>query len=83
MVLREKERFALIRRTDRQLDRLAIFIHGFRGNYWTTWGGLPHLLNTEADTGMLGPQAPQPQETTESRARSRHVSNANDQRTST
>lgn len=49
MVLRDKERFALIRRTDRQLDRLAIFIHGFRGNYWTTWGGLPHLLNTEAD----------------------------------
>jgi hypothetical protein len=50
LVHREKERFALIRRSDRHLDRLAIFIHGFRGNYWTTWGGLPSLLNTEADT---------------------------------
>lgn len=33
LVHREKELFALIRRTDQQLHKLAIFIHGFRGNY--------------------------------------------------
>ena len=50
LVHRDKEHFALIRRSDRQLNGLAIFIHGFRGNYWTTWGGLGQMLHTEADT---------------------------------
>jgi Putative serine esterase (DUF676) len=47
---REAEHFALIWRADKPLEKLAIFVHGFRGNYWTTWGQLGHLLNTEADS---------------------------------
>jgi triacylglycerol esterase/lipase EstA (alpha/beta hydrolase family) len=50
LVHREDERFALIRRADKPLEKLAIFVHGFRGNYWTTWGPLGHLLHTEADS---------------------------------
>jgi len=46
---RQDEHFAIIARTDRAVEKLAIFVHGFRGNYWSTWGQLPHLLNTEAD----------------------------------
>jgi Putative serine esterase (DUF676) len=50
MTDRPKEHLALIWRKDRDLVNLAIFVHGFRGNYWTTWGGLGNLLQTEADT---------------------------------
>jgi hypothetical protein len=50
LVHRDKDHFALIRRSDRPNDRLAVFVHGFRGNYWSTWGGLPALLQNEADT---------------------------------
>lgn len=46
---RPAEDFAYIQRTDKPLTNLAIFVHGFRGNYLTTWGGLPDLLNWEAD----------------------------------
>lgn len=49
LIHRDKEHFALIHRTDQANARLAIFVHGFRGNYWTTWGGLPALLQNEAD----------------------------------
>jgi hypothetical protein len=49
LVHREDEHFALIRRTDSSVRKVAMFIHGFRGNYWTTWGPLGNLLNTEAD----------------------------------
>jgi hypothetical protein len=36
---RNNEQFALIRRDDGTSNtRLAIFVHGFRGNYLTTWG---------------------------------------------
>lgn len=31
-------------------DSLAIFVHGFRGNYLTTWGRLPELLDKFADS---------------------------------
>ncbi len=47
---RDRERFALIRRSDRPLSNLAIFIHGFRGNYLSTWGGLSRLLEQDADS---------------------------------
>jgi hypothetical protein len=52
-IFRDEERFALIRRADQQLEKLAIFVHGFRGNYWTTWGPLGNLLNTEADNRAI------------------------------
>jgi hypothetical protein len=36
---RTKEQFALIRRSDGDPNtRLAMFIHGFRGNYLSAWG---------------------------------------------
>jgi hypothetical protein len=47
---RPDEHFGLIQRTDQQLTNLAIFVHGFRGHYWSTWGQLGQLLETEADT---------------------------------
>jgi Putative serine esterase (DUF676) len=47
---RAKEHFALIWRKDRPTEKLAIFVHGFRGNYLTTWGGLGDLLQKEADS---------------------------------
>lgn len=47
---RQDEYFQLICRSDRVVDKLAIFVHGFRGNYLSTWGVLPTLLRTEADT---------------------------------
>jgi hypothetical protein len=46
---RPKECFAFFKRTDKKLNKLAMFIHGFRGNYLTTWGELPELLHWEAD----------------------------------
>jgi hypothetical protein len=50
---RQEENFAIITRTDVALEKLAIFVHGFRGNYWTTWGPLPNLLQTEADNQAI------------------------------
>jgi hypothetical protein len=46
---RTHERWALLRRTDQQNERLALFVHGFRGSYLTTWGQLPDMLNRHAD----------------------------------
>lgn len=46
---RPAEHWALIRRVDAANVGLAIFVHGFRGNYLTTWDGLPQLLQAEAD----------------------------------
>jgi hypothetical protein len=48
-VNRSAERWALIRRTDQLNTRLAVFVHGFRGDYLTTWGMLPTLLEAHAD----------------------------------
>ena len=47
---RSREQWALIRRADGAANTgLAIFIHGFRGNYLSTWGSIPDLLNNRAD----------------------------------
>jgi len=47
---RQRERFGLIRRHQGASNRkLAIFIHGFIGNYLSTWGSLPTLLVNSAD----------------------------------
>jgi pimeloyl-ACP methyl ester carboxylesterase len=45
---RSKERWAFIRRSDKPNQRIAIFVHGFRGNYLDTWGHLPDLLKKNA-----------------------------------
>jgi len=26
-------------------SKLAVFVHGYGGNYLDTWGNLPHLIN--------------------------------------
>jgi len=49
LIDRPQEHFALIRRTDTALTSLAVFIHGFRGNYLTTWGSLSQMLHADAD----------------------------------
>src|SRR6185369_2940711 len=49
IVHRPAELFFLIQRTDKPLSNLALFIHGFRGNYLTTWGDLADQLRYEAD----------------------------------
>lgn len=46
---RNDEAWALLRRTDQANRKLALFIHGFKGNYLTTWGTLPDLFEKEAD----------------------------------
>jgi pimeloyl-ACP methyl ester carboxylesterase len=45
---RSKELWALIRRTDASNSRLAIFVHGFIGDYLNTWGHLPDFLKKNA-----------------------------------
>jgi pimeloyl-ACP methyl ester carboxylesterase len=48
---RTKEQWALIRRDGAAPNqRLAIFVHGFRGNYLLTWGKIPELLEERADS---------------------------------
>jgi hypothetical protein len=47
---RNEQNWALIRRTDQSNTSLALFIHGFYGNYLTTWGRLPDLFQQQADT---------------------------------
>jgi hypothetical protein len=46
---RNDEAWAFSRRTDRFNQNLALFIHGFFGNYLTTWGTLPDLFEKQAD----------------------------------
>jgi pimeloyl-ACP methyl ester carboxylesterase len=36
--------------TDPANTKLAVFVHGFRGGYLSTWGALPDLLYRNADT---------------------------------
>lgn len=43
------EQHALIWRTDQRNQKLAIFIHGFRGGYLSTWARVPDLLYQAAD----------------------------------
>ena len=47
---RASERWALLRRTDAANTRLAMFVHGFRGNYLGTWGALAEFLEKRADS---------------------------------
>lgn len=46
---RQLERWAFIDRTDAANTKLAIFVHGFRGGYLSTWGALPDMLRVNAD----------------------------------
>ncbi|WP_201838798.1 hypothetical protein [Microvirga zambiensis] len=46
---RQLEHWALVRRTDQPNSRLAIFVHGFRGGYLSTWGRLPDCLRDFSD----------------------------------
>lgn len=46
---RPEEKWAFIRREDRKNKRLAVFIHGFYGNYLSTWGKIPDLIVDNAD----------------------------------
>lgn len=46
---RSKEQFAFLHTAGQPRVKLAIFVHGFRGGYLTTWGSLPDLLRQHAD----------------------------------
>lgn len=46
---RPRERWVYLSNPQRQNTRLAIFVHGFIGNYLTTWGRLPSLLEEKAE----------------------------------
>jgi hypothetical protein len=50
---RAKEKWAFLRRTGTANNRLAIFVHGFRGNYLRTWGALPEFLEQHADSDSI------------------------------
>lgn len=41
---RSQEHWALLRSTDQPNTNLALFVHGFRGGYLSTWGKLPDFL---------------------------------------
>jgi hypothetical protein len=49
LVNRSKEQWALLHTAGKPRNKLAIFVHGFRGGYLTTWGRLPDLLQQHAD----------------------------------
>ena len=50
LINRSRENWALIRSNQSQNTRLAVFVHGFRGNYLSTWGAIPELLKLHADS---------------------------------
>jgi pimeloyl-ACP methyl ester carboxylesterase len=49
LINRPEEQWALLRRSDKSLSSLAVFVHGFVGNYLSTWGRLPELIHENAD----------------------------------
>jgi hypothetical protein len=49
---RSNERWALLTASQDNTS-LAIFVHGFRGSYLTTWGLLPGMLRTNADADPI------------------------------
>ena len=49
---RTGEQWALLRRTSPNV-KLAIFVHGFYGDYLATWGKISDLLRTHADTDTV------------------------------
>lgn len=50
---RPDEHLGLIFKADPSNSQLAIFIHGFLGNYLTTWGKLPKFLREKSDTHTI------------------------------
>lgn len=50
---RSAERWGLLKRTQSENDRLAIFVHGYDGTYLGTWGSLPKLLQEKADQDQV------------------------------
>ncbi len=46
---RSRNQWGFIRRSDERNVRLAIFVHGFRGSYFGTWGNLPTCLREQSD----------------------------------
>jgi pimeloyl-ACP methyl ester carboxylesterase len=48
LIDRPKEQLALLHHPSRANSKLAIFVHGFQGNYLSTWGSLPDLLKDGA-----------------------------------
>src|SRR5437016_3647747 len=50
---RVKEQWALYRRPGGGNANLAMFIHGFRGSYLTTWGGLAQMLKEHAEAHQV------------------------------
>jgi pimeloyl-ACP methyl ester carboxylesterase len=50
---RSNDRWALLRRADAENQHLAVFVHGFFGNYLATWGRFPDLLNKYADGDQI------------------------------
>jgi pimeloyl-ACP methyl ester carboxylesterase len=46
---RLKEKWAYIPAADSRNRKLAVFVHGYGGNYLDTWGNLPQLLTEHAD----------------------------------
>lgn len=46
---RPREHWAYLSNPQRQNTQLAVFVHGFIGNYLTTWGRLPLLLEQKAE----------------------------------
>jgi hypothetical protein len=47
---RDKDKTAYIYSSTTKNTKLAIFIHGFNGNFLTTWGKLPDMLYQHADS---------------------------------
>jgi hypothetical protein len=46
---RSREQWALLQASGVVNDSVALFVHGFRGSYLTTWGRLPNMLSENAD----------------------------------
>lgn len=46
---RQREKWAFVQRDDLVNTKLAIFVHGWRGGYLSTWGDLAYYLVTHAD----------------------------------
>lgn len=46
---RTADHWAYIVRRERPAPNLAVFLHGYTGDYLGTWGRLPHMLYEEAD----------------------------------
>src|SRR2546430_1495432 len=50
---RPREHWALLHDTDATNTSLAVFVHGFRGGYLGTWGGLAPMLSQNAGSHKI------------------------------